>query len=100
MNKKKVLVSNSDFVELDENGESSIIAKEKITEIINRFVGKQYENTLVLTGAGSSILTEEGLKFELDTMKYSGKTVSKITEVISTGLGTKLPSPVYKKKTY
>ncbi|RDY67650.1 hypothetical protein DXT76_19170 [Halobacillus trueperi] len=102
--KKKWLVSNSDVVEQDNDGgeyyfnnrelnldENEVkskdeVAEDKINEIIKMFIGKQYENTLVLTGAGSSILPKDKSKPDLDPMKNSGKTVAQITEFITENL--------------
>ncbi|CAM3872359.1 SIR2 family protein [Alkalicoccus chagannorensis] len=97
---KKLLISNSDIVEYSEaeneyyfNGKAldsndkereqkNMEAENKISEIVNRFLGKQYENTLVLTGAGSSILSKDDSKQELNLEKNSGKTVYEIRKTI------------------
>ncbi|MBW7650865.1 hypothetical protein [Anoxybacillus sp. ST4] len=104
-NRKKIVISCTDIVEkesvddtevyyfngkkLDKkaNGKTEIeLAKEKITEIINKFLGRQYENTIVLTGAGSSILKETDINEEIDEginiSDHSGKTVAELkTEI-------------------
>jgi NAD-dependent SIR2 family protein deacetylase len=104
-NRKKIVISCTDIVEkesvddtevyyfngkkLDKkaNGKTEIeLAKEKITEIINKFLGRQYENTIVLTGAGSSILKETDINEEIDEginiPDHSGKTVAELkTEI-------------------
>lgn len=52
------------------------LENEMITDIINSFIGDQYENTIILTGAGASILNEDSIE---DLTKYSGKNVRELT---------------------
>lgn len=102
--RKKVLISSTDIVEkeneqyyfngktLDKNERTNgktekEIVNEKIAEIINNFLGRHYENTIILTGAGSSILTESEINEEIDKEKinlsnHSGKSVSGLKDEI------------------
>lgn len=67
--------------ELIRNGENFDIRdkeKEVIRGIVNNFVNDQHENTIILTGAGSSIISNDG-EYE----GYSGKTVGGLTETIN-----------------
>lgn len=63
----------------DNNKSLSDLENEMITDIINNFVGEQYENTIILTGAGASILNDYSSG---DLTGYSGKTVWQLTEEI------------------
>lgn len=69
------------------NGKTEVeLAKEKIAEIVNNFLGRQYENTIVLTGAGSSILRETDINEEIDEginiYDHSGKIMSELKNEI------------------
>ncbi|MYL41232.1 SIR2 family protein [Virgibacillus salexigens] len=106
-NKQKILISNSDVVEseviegedpqyyfndkLFENVDGDVksideVVTEKVSEIINKFMGRQYENTLVLTGAGSSILRKDDIDVdmsdEIDFSNYTGKTMGELKQEI------------------
>ncbi|MEH7525854.1 SIR2 family protein, partial [Bacillus sp. JJ1503] len=104
--KSKVIISNTDIVEKSTedgqcvyyfnnkklekkipDGKTEIeIAEGKIVEIINKFLNRQYDNTIVLTGAGSSILREDDIEEEIeegfDILSHSGKTVYGLKEAI------------------
>lgn len=58
------------------------IEEEKIAEILNNFVGDQFDNFTLLIGAGASILNSEGE----DLTGYSGKTISELTKIIASDL--------------
>ena len=59
------------------------IEEEKVAEILNNFVGNQYENITILTGAGASIINPENGE---DLNDYSGKTVGELTREIESYL--------------
>jgi 3-phenylpropionate/cinnamic acid dioxygenase small subunit len=66
-----------------------VLENETITEILNNFVGEQFENTLILTGAGASILN--GWEEDKDKpFQYSGKTVAGLTAEIDKFLNERL----------
>src|SRR5699024_6802753 len=91
----KILVSATDIIEkCQSNGkylfnkrelkiDSDLDLKEeqdkKIAEILNEFVGKQFENTVILTGAGSSIINNDSK----DLNGYTGETVWGLTHAIN-----------------
>ncbi|TLS35298.1 SIR2 family protein [Pseudalkalibacillus caeni] len=105
--KKKLIISNSDTVEQEIEHEGSYIfnnkkleeehapegksikekAEEKISEILNAFMNRQYENTIILTGAGSSILRDNDIEEEItegiDISSHSGKTVVELKNEIA-----------------
>ena len=102
MKSQKIIISAIDIVEIIENenednycqylfngkpineltnieSETSIREKENelISAIVNNFIRDQFENTLILTGAGASIIG-----FDKKYEGYSGKTVGGLTKVI------------------
>ncbi|WP_053071849.1 SIR2 family protein [Ornithinibacillus contaminans] len=56
------------------------IEEEKISDILNNFIGEQFENTTILTGAGASIINHENREL---LSEYSGKTVWELTKEIN-----------------
>ncbi len=96
----KILISNRDIIEYCENEKSYYFNNEKyisennsefkpisiINEIVNRFASAQYDNTIILAGAGTSItiLTPEEINdLDIDTsFNYSGKTMKEISSEI------------------
>lgn len=101
MSRENILVSGTDIVEKCESSGEYLFnnrklevddelhlkdeQNKKIAEILNNFVGKQFENTVVLTGAGSSIVNNDSE----DLSGYSGKTVWELTESINSYLENK-----------
>jgi NAD-dependent SIR2 family protein deacetylase len=106
MDKRKVIISSTDIIEkIIENGEERYffnnkkyekkvqdgkteaeVAEEKIIELVNGFLNRQYDNTIVLTGAGSSILREDDIEEEIEEgfniQNHSGKTVYELKVAI------------------
>ncbi|MGY3714929.1 SIR2 family protein [Sutcliffiella cohnii] len=104
--KRKIIISETDIVEKSiEDGEEVYffnnkklekkvqdgkteleIAEGKIVEIVNKILNRQYDNTIVLTGAGSSILREDDIEEEIEEgfniQNHSGKTVYGLKEAI------------------
>lgn len=59
---------------------------QKISEILNDFAGGQHENTIILAGAGASMLKKENKSDSVDGKYYSGKSVKELTEKINSFL--------------
>lgn len=82
------LFNNKKIIELmviEDNDKKADKIKEKeqeiINKIINNFVNDQFENTIVLTGAGASIISTQN--DENQYLGYSGKTVVGLTKEIN-----------------
>jgi hypothetical protein len=109
--RNKIIISNSDIIEVDKNDDKIYFMNDQpinttdnelekfrvtnaIHEIVNKFAISQYENTVILTGAGSSILklnnTEESLIKEEDGTipQYSGKTMYELKVAIKDALSS------------
>lgn len=104
--KRKVIISNTDIVHKEMTDSEEVyffnnkkfekkipegkteleIVEEKVVEIVNGFLNRQYDNTIVLTGAGSSILREDDIEEDIaegfDILNHSGKTVYELKQAI------------------
>jgi gas vesicle protein len=74
----------NELMEIEDDRKKVEKENELISCIINNFINKQFENTIVLTGAGASIISNDN-KYK----GYSGKTVSGLTEEIYNYLSNK-----------
>ena len=102
---KDILISASDHVTKSSSGEYYFNSKKldlkleandeeynhlvkietenRLAEIINDFAGEQHENTIILTGAGASIIETDSVIKDDHIIYYSGKTVNQLTEDIN-----------------
>src|SRR5690625_2736359 len=70
---------------IDQDGEEGELIREaenNLAGIINEFAGGQHENTMILTGAGASIIDIETCLDCGQQLYYSGKTVTQLTQEI------------------
>lgn len=81
--------------EIEASPDNKVKIQKTINEIVNRFCS-QYENTLILTGAGSSILIENDLvESGIDVVnlaKHSGKSMWMLRDDIQDSLSTHFQS--------